>query len=187
MSSIDGVDQGDVDLQGGLQDWQVDETYSGLANGTHTITVTALGTHDPIIDRQRCGAGRADRDSAADPDQYHGHSVGLDAPPGPNAPVHGDRELQRRQPAGPDRPGDVVDVVRAVGHDLERLRHPGPPDRDRRRAERSVGPGLGGARGRDRVHQPRPVLPAPPERPGRNVFGLCASGSPRERIHLQPD
>ena len=44
--NIDGVDQGDVDLYGGIQQWQVDETYSGLTNGTHTITITARGTHD---------------------------------------------------------------------------------------------------------------------------------------------
>ena len=44
--SIDGVDQGSVDLYAPTQTWQVDQTYAGLANGTHTITITALGAHD---------------------------------------------------------------------------------------------------------------------------------------------
>ena len=44
--TIDGVDQGTADLYAAAAASQVDETYSGLTNGTHTITITALGSHD---------------------------------------------------------------------------------------------------------------------------------------------
>jgi hypothetical protein len=40
---IDGVNQGTVDLYSSSVNWQVAETYSGLASGTHTIVVKVLG------------------------------------------------------------------------------------------------------------------------------------------------
>jgi hypothetical protein len=45
--TIDGVDQGVVDLYSASVNWQVAKTYSGLASGTHTIVVKVLGTKDP--------------------------------------------------------------------------------------------------------------------------------------------
>jgi plastocyanin len=44
--SIDGVGQGTVDLYSSSLTWHVFESYYGLASGTHTIAVTALGSRD---------------------------------------------------------------------------------------------------------------------------------------------
>lgn len=45
--SIDGVSMGTIDLYAPTVNWQVDESYRGLAPGSHTIVVTVLGTKDP--------------------------------------------------------------------------------------------------------------------------------------------
>jgi hypothetical protein len=44
--SIDGVSEGTVDLYASAVHWQVAETFSGLATGTHTIVITVLGKKD---------------------------------------------------------------------------------------------------------------------------------------------
>lgn len=41
---IDGVSEGTVDLYSATVHWQVVEAYQGLASGTHTLVVKALGT-----------------------------------------------------------------------------------------------------------------------------------------------
>jgi hypothetical protein len=44
--TIDGVSMGTVDLYAPSVNWQVPESYRGLASGSHTIVVSVLGTKD---------------------------------------------------------------------------------------------------------------------------------------------
>lgn len=41
---IDGISKGTVDLYAAAQQWQWPQTYSGLTNGKHTVTIKVLGT-----------------------------------------------------------------------------------------------------------------------------------------------
>jgi hypothetical protein len=43
---IDGVSKGTIDLYAPVVQWQLAESYAGLASGSHTIVVTVLGTRN---------------------------------------------------------------------------------------------------------------------------------------------